>query len=140
MEHIYETDFLVDRLFKKLEGKINKKKFTLKRPEVCDINRKTYLKNFADLCKIMNREEMHFKNFIEKELNIASSINEDNILILDNKFLPQKVEEAVAKYAKNFVICLEPKCGSGDTEIVKDNRITYLVCHSCCSKKSISDY
>jgi putative translation initiation factor aIF-2 beta subunit len=139
MEEIYDTNFLVERLFQKLEGKVTKKKFALKRPVVSEINRKTYIRNFVDICQCMNREPNHFKSFIEKELNIDSSLNEDNILILDNRFLPAKVEEAVAKYAKKFVICLEPKCGSGDTEMIRKDKITYLVCHTCCSKKSLNE-
>ncbi len=139
MQQLYETDFLVERLFKKLESKTSKKKAKLERPIVSEINRKTYIKNFPAVCKSLNRDEQHFKSFLEKELNIDSSLNEDNILILDSRFRQAQVESAVEKYAKNFVICLEPKCSSIDTEIVKENRILFLSCNSCHSKKSINE-
>jgi translation initiation factor 2 subunit 2 len=139
MEKLYDTDFLLERLFKKLEGKVSKKKSKLERPIVSEINKKTYIKNFPAVCKSLNRDENHFKLFLEKELNIDSSINEDNILILDSKFRQAQVENAVEKYARNFVICLEPKCSSTDTKIVRENRILYLVCNSCNSRKSIDE-
>ena len=140
MTQLYETDFLMDRLFKELESKVgNKKKFSMKKPAVEKINRKTWITNFMELCSMLNREKSHFQNFIEKELNVESSLNESNMLILDKMFLPEKVYDVVNKYAKKYVVCKEPECKSGNTEIVKENRIQYLVCHSCKSRKAIED-
>jgi translation initiation factor 2 subunit 2 len=140
MEQLYETNFLVDRLFNTLESKIgNKKKFSMKRPVVNDINKKTYIKNFEELCTMLNRDENHFKNYIEKELNIASSINENKALILDSRFKSAQIEDVINKYAKTYVVCKEPECKSGNTQMIKENRINYLVCNSCFARKAIEE-
>jgi translation initiation factor 2 subunit 2 len=139
MEELYTTDFLLERLFDKLESRGNKKKFSLKKPIVDFLNRKTYIKNFVDLCKMMNREQLHLKTFMDKDLNTNSSVNEENSLLLDKKYTQVQIENTIAKYVKKFVICQEPKCGSGDTKLIKENHITFLECKGCCSKKSIDD-
>jgi translation initiation factor 2 subunit 2 len=139
MQQLYTTEYLLERLYSELESKVQKKKFTMKKPQVSTINRKTYIKNFEELYQNLRCDELHLKNFLKKELNTELSVNESNILMLDTMRSAPLVENAFAKYAKNFVICLEPKCGSGDTEIIKENRILYLCCKSCNSKKSIDD-
>ena len=137
MEELYTTEFLLKRLFDKLENRGNKKKFSLKKPIVNFMNRKTYIKNFIELCEMMHREQLHLKSFIDKDLNTNSSVNEENALLLDRKYTQMQIENTIAKYVKKYVICPEPKCGSGDTVIVKENHIMFLECKSCCSKKSI---
>lgn len=140
MQQLYTTDELLERLYSDLDSKVQKKKFTLKKPQMTVLNRKTYIKNFEELCQNLRCDELHFKNYLKKELNTELSVNENNMLILDTIRSSTMVETAVAKYAKKYVICLEPKCSSGDTEIIKENRIIYLQCHSCNSKKAIDDY
>lgn len=140
MQQLYTTNDLLDRLYAELDSKVQKKKFTLKKPQTTVLNRKTYIKNFEELCVNLRCDELHFKNFLKKELNTELSVNENNMLILDTIRNSSMVENAVAKYAKKFVICLEPKCLSGDTQIIKENRILYLQCDSCNSKKAIDDY
>ncbi len=87
----------------------------------------------------MHRDKQSVKSFIEKDLKIETSLNEDNVLIFEKEYQSIPIENAITKYVKKYVICLEPKCGSGDTEIIKENRITYLACKTCCSKKSINE-
>lgn len=139
MQQLYTTEELLNKLYSELESKITKKKFILKKPLVSIMNKKTYIKNFEELCVILRCDDLHLKNFLKKELNTELSVNENNMLILDTVRSSSLVENAFAKYAGKFVICLEPKCGSGDTEIIKENRILYLCCKSCNSKKSIDD-
>ena len=137
MEELYTTDFLLERLFNKLENKGTKKKISLPQPIVDWEDRKTYIRNFVDICEMIDREKLHFKNFIDKDLNTKSSINEKNALLLDRKYTQQQIKSTILKYVKNFVICLEPKCGSSNTKIIKENHITYLECKTCRSKKSL---
>lgn len=140
METIYKTDFLMERLFKTLESKICDKK-KLKKPNVDleFLNKKTYIKNFREICSSWERDENHFKNFLEKELNFGSSINENEALILDGKVTKEQMNDVLLKYAKKYVVCKESECQSGNTEIVKENRVNFLVCKSCLSKKAIEE-
>jgi translation initiation factor 2 subunit 2 len=139
MQSLYSTDFLVERLFRTLDAKgTNKKKFSMKRPIVENSNRKTHIKNFEELCNMLNREMDHLKNFIEKETHISSSINEKKVLIIDATIRQPKIEEAIDKYAQKYVVCKEPRCKSGDTEIVKKDRLKFLICKSCGSEKAIT--
>lgn len=139
MQELYKTDYLLERLYSELENKIQKTKFTLKRPQVSILNRKTYVKNYEELCNCLKCDEEHLKLFLKKELNTELSINDSNMLMFNTIVGTTLIENAFAKYAKNFVICLEQKCGSGDTEIIRENRVIYLYCKTCNSKKSITE-
>lgn len=139
MQELYKTDYLLERLYSELETKVQKTKFTLKRPCIYFFCRKTYVKNYKELCDSLKCDEDHLKQFLKKELNTDLSINDSNILIFDTIVSVPLVENVFAKYAKNFIVCLEPKCGSSDTEIIRENRIIYLYCKTCNSKKSITE-
>jgi translation initiation factor 2 subunit 2 len=138
MEEIYTTQFLLNRAFEKMENVGKKKKFSMKKPEVKKQNRKTYIKNFVTLCNSINRDINHVKTFMENELKVSSSINDDDMLMLNNIYHQGKIELVISKYAEKYIICSEPKCGSGNTEIIKENRISYLSCKSCFSKKAVN--
>lgn len=141
MQELYTTEFLLKRLYEKLEDdKLNKKKFSLKeKPEIILQNRKTFIKNFIKICELINREPLHFQLFIDNELQVSSSINEENMLMLNNTYSKPQVEKVMNKYIMDYVICSEPKCLSGDTVLIRNNRISFLECKSCQSKKSVND-
>lgn len=138
MEELYTKEFLLNRAFEKMEN-ISKKKFSMKKPEIKNQNRKTFIKNFQEMCQSINRDEEHLKVFIDKELKLrkSSSINEDNMLMINGTIRQGPIENIIARYAQKYIICGEPKCNSGNTKIVKESRITYLACNSCGSRKAI---
>eukprot|EP00733_Pompholyxophrys_punicea_P002433 Pompholyxophrys_punicea_v1_NODE_1896_length_516_cov_1.253796.p1 type:complete len:141 gc:universal NODE_1896_length_516_cov_1.253796:37-459(+) len=140
MKELYTIDFLLDRLFEKLESdKKDSKKFTSKKPKIVIQNRKTIITNFAELCNIFNRDMNTVKSYIDNELKVTSSIfgDENDMLQINNIYKPSHIEEVLMKYIKTHVVCSEPKCCSGNTEIIREDRLVFLKCNSCHSKKSI---
>jgi len=139
MQELYTTEYLLERLYSELPSNSTKKKFKIEKPDVTNLNRKTYIKNYGDIISKMNCDEEHFKNYIKKELNTDISVNENGMLVFDSIRNIELIKQSIASYVKKFILCGEPCCGSGDTEIIKENRIIFLYCKSCNSKKSISD-
>ena len=43
MQQLYTTEYLLERLYSELDSKVQKKKFTLKKPQTTILNRKTYI-------------------------------------------------------------------------------------------------
>jgi translation initiation factor 2 subunit 2 len=74
--------------------------------------------------------------FFEKELQTSVSINQDGGLVITGMFKQPGLLKIFTNYIKEYVTCKE--CNSCDTEIIKENRITYLKCNKCLSKKAFN--
>lgn len=133
---LYSDEFLLDRLYKKIEGKTSQK-YIVTKPISEKKNRKTFIINFGAVCTSLRRELNALKTYIETELQIDTSIMENNVLVINKIYQQSDIEKVISRFIKTYVLCSEPKCGSGNTEIIKENRISYLVCKVCCSKKAI---
>ena len=96
--------------------------------------RKTILTNFSQIATHLRRAPEHFQKFILKEL-AASGQREGDRLILNIKVPSAKINSKVEQYAKEFVICKE--CGKPDTQLMKEERITFLHCLACGAKHSV---
>lgn len=138
MKQIYEDDFLLDRIFTKLKD--NKtKKLVVTKPTIEKKNGKTYITNFTDVCNSIKRDLHDIKTYIETELQIETSIMENGTMLINKIYHQKDIEPLFSAYIKTFVICPEKNCGSGNTEIIKEHRIKFLVCNVCKSQKSIVD-
>lgn len=134
----YDTIYLIDRLYEQLNQNSelsNKKKISLVRPEVSSANKKTYIKNFKEMCQRLNREMSEVQKFFEDELIAKSSIDAKGALIISGMFKQNGIQKILLNYIKQFVICKE--CGNGETALLKENRILFLDCKKCLSKKAI---
>ena len=138
MEVLYTDEYLLNRLFGKLDAP-NKPKAVLM-PQIDRKNRKTQFVNFTAFCESIKRDEQTIKKFIEMELNTTSSVLPSGGLLIDrmDKTTTEgEMQIMLMRYMTEFILCHEKKCKSNNTQIVKDGRITYLVCNQCCSKKPI---
>lgn len=136
----YNDDFLIKRLFDKLENSVIKK-LIITKPILERKNRKTFVTNFGEVCKSLGRDEEVLREFIEKKLGKLSgdvTISAGSVLIITGSYQSTDIEKYLADYTRTFVLCAEPKCGSGVTELLKENRILYMHCKKCNSKRAIT--
>jgi translation initiation factor 2 subunit 2 len=96
--------------------------------------KKTYITNFFQIASYIRREHSHFQKFLLKELATSGQIEGDR-LVLNNRVPSTKINEKIESYIKEFVICKE--CGKPDTELVKEDRLTFIRCLACGAKHSI---
>ncbi len=96
--------------------------------------KKTILTNFSQVVSHIRRNSEHFQKFLLKEL-ATSGQKEGDKLILNNKISSSKINPKIEQYIKEFVICKE--CGKPDTEIIKEERLSFLNCLACGAKHSI---
>jgi len=97
--------------------------------------KKTVLTNFFQIASHIRRDPEHFQKFILKEL-AASGQKEGDRLVLNIKVPSEKINNKIEQYAKEFVLCKE--CGKPDTEIIKEDRLTYIHCLACGAKHPVS--
>jgi len=139
MEALYSDKFLLDR-FDVIRSKKQKASFFL--PNIIPNRsiKKTYIQDFPKFCDSVKRDLHEIKLFIELETNYRSSLSSNNDLIIDicNSHIDKQIKDILNKYIKTKVICQEPNCNSGNTELIKENRITFIYCNSCHSKKSLN--
>jgi translation initiation factor 2 subunit 2 len=96
--------------------------------------KKTYFTNFFQIVSYIRREQFHFQKFLLKELATSGQIDGDR-LVLNNRIPSAKINEKIESYVKEFVICKE--CGKPDTELTKEDRLTFIKCLACGAKHSI---
>ena len=96
--------------------------------------KKTILSNFAQLASHLRRDPNHFLKFMLKELAASGQIEGDR-LILNIKIPSAKINQKVEQYAKEFVLCAQ--CGKPDTEILKEDRFSFIHCLACGAKHSV---
>jgi translation initiation factor 2 subunit 2 len=96
--------------------------------------KKTILTNFFQIASYLRRKPEHFQKFILKEL-AASGHPDGERLILNTKIPSTKINEKIEQYAKEFVLCRE--CEKPDTELIKEDRLTFVHCLACGAKHSV---
>jgi len=96
--------------------------------------KKTILTNFLQIASHIRRKPEHFQKFILRELATSGHMEGDR-LILNNKIPSAKINQKIEQYAKEFVLCKE--CKKPDTELIKEDRLTFVHCLACGAKHSV---
>ena len=96
--------------------------------------KKTILTNFMQIASHIRRDTNHFLKYLLKELAASGQIEGDR-LILNMKVPSAKINNKIESYVKEFVLCKE--CGKPDTELKKQDRLTYVHCLACGAKHPV---
>jgi translation initiation factor 2 subunit 2 len=126
---------LLDEAF----DKVKKPEKTTDRFEVPKVagavsGKNTLLTNIKQIADYVRRPAEHLSKFLLRELATAGKLDGDR-LILNTKVNSSKVNDKVAMYTKEFVICKE--CGKPDTEIISEKGIKYKHCLACGAKSPV---
>lgn len=95
---------------------------------------KTIITNFKQICSYIRRDPENLVKFLLKELAVPGSIKGDR-LVLTRNISSKMVNEKLALYVQQYVICKE--CKKPDTEIRKEGEFNFIHCLACGAKKSI---
>uniref|UniRef100_A0A6C0JUZ6 Translation initiation factor IF2/IF5 domain-containing protein n=1 Tax=viral metagenome TaxID=1070528 RepID=A0A6C0JUZ6_9ZZZZ len=135
----YTYEFLLERVFEmvNLNKKVAEAKFRLKPPRVeKEGTKKTQWKNFTEMCVIMNRPKDHVQQYVLAELGCPGSINGAGGLIIKGKFIEENICSVVKHYLEEYVFC--HSCKSGNTNLLKQERLFFLSCSSCSSRITVA--
>ena len=128
-----------EELLKQAYEKVKQVDSSSKRFEIPKIEghfegRKTILTNFFQIASHLRRKPEHFQKFLLREL-AASGQQEDDRLVLNIKVSSEKISQKIEQYVKEFVLCNE--CKKPDTELIKEDRLTFIRCLACGAKHSV---
>lgn len=131
----YDIDYLLNRAYKSIDT--TNKNIKLQRPKIEKKDRKTYITNFNDICKCLNRTCDNVKLFLTNELQLSTSVKEDGRLKIDGMkgITQQRIESLMQGYITKYVMCRA--CKSCKTIEQKINRVDYLMCDTCKSKYAL---
>lgn len=138
----YTYDELLTRVFDIMRAKNpnlvegGKKKFIMKPPQVVRVGTKrTSFVNFAEICKILHRQNKHLLAFLLAELGTSGTVDGTNQLIIKGRFQQKHIENVLKRYIREYVTC--HTCRSSETILHKETRLFFLQCETCGSRCSV---
>lgn len=98
------------------------------------IGMRTVFRNFREVVQALNRNPGHLLKFLTREMATAATMQESRV-IFKGKFYRETFERLIQRYMEQFVTC--PVCKRPDTKIIKEKRLSFLVCEACGAKSSV---
>jgi translation initiation factor 2 beta subunit (eIF-2beta)/eIF-5 len=132
----YDVEQLLDRAY--CSFTLNKDKIKLVLPKLERKNdRKSYIPNFQDVCRSIDRNVEEVRVHLSKELQMETSIKGNGFLKINGIVRSVGVVETIIKsYVINHVMC--KSCKSCKTKNIKVGRTVHLECTVCGSKQVVS--
>lgn len=88
---------------------------------------RTQILNISQIAGALDRATEHIIKFFSRELASTSDMKDNSIFL--GRFNQQFMEQKLAKYIDEFVLCKE--CKKPDTELIKKEGVTALRCKAC---------
>lgn len=99
-------------------------------------NKKSLFTNVKEISDRMHRPSEHVIQFLFAELGTSGSIDGSNRLVIKGRFQPKQLETVLRRYILEYVTC--KTCKSVNTSLKKENRLYFLDCNSCGSRRSVT--
>jgi translation initiation factor 2 subunit 2 len=131
----YDYDELLKRARAQVpEITLKHERLELPRLFVSMVGMRTTISNFKEVADTLDRDPQHILKFLTREMATAATYH-DGRAIFQGKFPRDTFERLLQRYMEAFVIC--PVCKRPDTTVVKEKRLSFLVCNACGAKSSI---
>jgi translation initiation factor 2 subunit 2 len=132
-------DFRYDDLLKRAtdqmpEVSAKKERLELPRIFMSTVGMRTIISNFGEIADVLDRDPQHILKFLTREMATAATFH-DSRAIFQGKFQRESFERLLLRYMEAFVTC--PVCKRPDTKVVKEKRLSFLVCNACGAKSAI---
>jgi translation initiation factor 2 subunit 2 len=126
---------LLNQAYKKIKKvETSSERFEIPKVEGHIEGKKTILTNFLQIGSYLRRPVEHLQKFLLRELATPGQMEGDR-LVLNNKIPSAKINQKIEQYTDEFVLCRE--CRKPDTEIIKEDRFSFIHCLACGAKHSI---
>ena len=135
----YNMTFNYDDLLKRAcsqmpEVQAKKERLELPRIMIQTVGMRTIISNFKEIADALDRDPQHVLKFLTREMATAATFHESRA-IFQGKFRADSFERLLQRYLEGYVIC--PVCKRPDTRVVKEKRLSFLVCNACGAKSSV---
>lgn len=131
----YDYDELLKRACSQLpEVSLKKERLELPMLIVTTVGMRTMIINFKEVADVLDRDPQHILKFLTREMATAATFHESRA-IFQGKFRRDSFERLLQRYIESFVVC--PVCKRPDTHVVKEKRLSFLVCNACGARSSV---
>lgn len=131
----YNYDELLKRACSQMpEVSMKRERLELPRLLITTVGMRTIISNFKEVADVLYRDPQHILKFLTREMATAATFH-DSRAIFQGKFQRDSFERLLQRYMDSFVVC--PVCKRPDTKIVKEKRLSFLVCNACGARSSI---
>ena len=131
----YDYNELLNRACAQMpEVSTKRERLELPRIIMNTVGMRTIFYNFKDFADALDRDPQHILKFLTREMATAATFH-DSRAIFQGKFQRESFERLLNRYMESYVIC--PVCKRPDTRVVKDKRLSFLVCNACGAKSAI---
>ena len=111
-----------------------RERLELPRLFITTVGMRTIISNFKEVADAFDRDPQHVVKFLTREMATAATFH-DSRAIFQGKFKRESFERLFQRYLEGYVIC--SVCKRPDTKVVKEKRLSFLVCNACGAKSSI---
>ncbi|KAF3134682.1 hypothetical protein TWF703_006340 [Orbilia oligospora] len=120
-----------------LSGDGRLKNYKIPPPQVArEGNKKSIFANLPEIAKKMKRNPEHIIQFIFAELGTNGSVDGAGRLVIKGRFQQKQLESVLRRYIVEYLTC--GTCKSPNTTLMKENRLFFVNCNICGSRKSVS--
>jgi len=131
----YNYDELLKRACSQLpEVSLKRERLELPHLLITTVGMRTIISNFKEVADILDRDPQHILKFLTREMATAATFH-DSRAIFQGKFRRDSFERLLQRYLDSFVVC--PVCKRPDTKVVKEKRLSFLLCNACGARSSI---
>jgi len=131
----YDYDELLKRACSEMpQVSVKRERLELPRLFITNVGMRTIITNFKEVADVLNRDPQHILKFLTREMATAATYH-DARAIFQGRFRRDSFERLLQRYMESFVVCLV--CKRPDTKVVKEKRLSFLVCNACGAKSSI---
>jgi translation initiation factor 2 subunit 2 len=131
----YDYEELLKRARSQLpEVGVKSERLELPRLHYAKIGMRTVIYNFKEVANALNRDPQHLLKFLTGEMATAATVQGSRV-IFQGKFSEDTFQRLIQRYMESFVVC--PVCKRPDTRVVKEKRLSFLVCEACGARSSI---
>ena len=116
------------------EVTLKKERLEMPRLFVSMVGMRTTIANFKEVSDTLDRDPQHILKYLTREMATAATF-QDSRAIFQGKFRQDSFVRLLQRYIDSYVVC--PICKRPDTRIVKEKRLSFLVCNACGAKSSI---
>ncbi len=133
MEYDYES------LLKRARAQVpevasKRERLEIPKLQYAKIGMRTVIFNFKEIADALDRDPQHLLKFLSREMATAATM-QGNRVIFQGKFQEDTFERLMQRYLETFVVC--PVCKRPDTKVVKEKRLSFVVCQACGAKSSV---
>lgn len=126
---------LLDKAYSKLPQHVETyDRFSIPRPDVRQIGRRTVILNFKDICDQLRRDPDHLLKFLTGEMATLATFDGTKA-VFQGKFGLESVSNLLKIYTEKYVIC--PVCKRPDTHLERQKRLWFMECEACGARSSI---